>query len=354
MLAASLFVSLAVAISAPCTGEPTDLLTSTFSIAAVDQATGESGVAVASRVLAVGHIVPWAEPGAGAVATQALANAGFGPMGIALLDDGFTAVEVLDSLKRSDPGIEQRQVGVVDMTGESASMTGSETLDWAGGVSGPGYAIQGNILVGPEVVEDMESAFLQTEGPLARRLLAALRAGDDAGGDSRGRQSAAILVVRPGGGYQRSSDLLVDIRVDDHPDPVTELMRIYDLWEPVFVLPVYLDAETEPELGWALEMARTYVDSPPQDVSDTTRANVLNNVAWNLASRGLRPQEALEMALEAIELMPRDANIMDTVAEAYYANGDYQRAVEWEQRALDLQPDYEFFLQQMEKFRAEL
>ncbi|MBD3368814.1 DUF1028 domain-containing protein [Candidatus Fermentibacteria bacterium] len=329
------------------------MLTSTFSIVAVDEATGEAGVAVASRVLAVGHIVPWAEPGAGALATQALANAGFGPLGIGLLDDGFTAVEVEDSLRRSDPDIEQRQLGVVDMSGRSASLTGSETLDWAGGLSGPGYAVQGNILVGPEVVADMETAFLETEGPLARRLLSALRAGDLAGGDKRGKQSAAILVVRPGGGYQRSSDLLVDIRVDDHTDPVSELIRIYELWEPVFVLPVYLDAGTEPELEWALEMARAYVDSPPGDMSDTTRANVLNNVAWNLASRGLRPQQALHLALEATELLPQNANIMDTVAEAYYADGQVEKAVEWEQRALRLEPDNEFFGQQMEKFRAE-
>ncbi len=323
--------------------------TSTFSIAAADTAAGEAGVAVASKVLSVGYIVPWADADAGAVATQALANAGFGPLGLELLESGMPAEAVLDSLRATDPEMQQRQLGVVDMAGGSASFTGTGTLDWAGGITGPGYAIQGNILVGPEVVERMEAAFLEAEGPLARRLLAALQAGDNAGGDSRGRQSAAILVVRPEGGYQGSSERLVDIRVADHVDPVGELARIYGLWEPTFMMQAYMESGGDTETRWALQIMDDFL---AEEDDPELRAGMLNNFAWNLATEVPGYEErALELALQAIELSPDDHNIMDTLATCHFINGNREEAVRWEERALELDPDNEFYLQQLERFR---
>ncbi|MDB5561219.1 MAG: major pilin protein FimA [Hyphomicrobiales bacterium] len=202
----------------------------TFSIAAVDPASGEVGVAVASKFLAVGNIVPWMAAGIGSVATQALANATFGPKGLALMGQGVPASEALARLLADDPGRERRQVGFVDASGNSASHTGSGCQPWAGHRNGPGFACQGNILTGPETLDAMVEAFQTTSGPLHDRLFAALSAGDRAGGDRRGRQSAAIKVLRAGGGYQGLSDVVMDLRVDDAPDPIAELERLMELY----------------------------------------------------------------------------------------------------------------------------
>jgi uncharacterized Ntn-hydrolase superfamily protein len=206
----------------------------TFSIVATDGTAW--GVGVASKFLAVGAAVPAARAGVGALATQSLANLAYRPDGLALLAAGRTAQETLDTLTAADGLREQRQAGVVDAAGRAATYTGTECHAWAGGVTGDGYAIQGNILTGAEVVEAMEQAWLATaaDGPLAGRLLAALAAGDDAGGDRRGRQSAALLVVTPDGGYGGGSDVFVDLRVDDHPNPVPELARLLDVHEVFF------------------------------------------------------------------------------------------------------------------------
>lgn len=195
------------------------------------------GVAVASKFLAVGAAVPAAEADVGAVATQSYANLAYRPDGLAMLRDGRSAQETLDALTAADEGREQRQAGVVDATGRSATYTGSACHDWAGGRTGEGYAVQGNILVGPEVVEAMERAWLSSSGELPDRLLAALAAGDDAGGDRRGRQSAALLVVRKNSGYGGQSDVEVDLRADEHPAPVGELRRMLELHRLYFGKP---------------------------------------------------------------------------------------------------------------------
>ena len=174
---------------------------STFSIVAYLQQSSEWGIAVASKFPAVGAVVPWARADAGAVATQSFANTSFGPTGLDRMSGGMSASDALVSMLSSDPDKEQRQVGLVDADGQSATFTGNKCHDWAGGLTGNGYAIQGNILTGPEVVQAMEKAYLESEGDLAARLFAALFSGDRAGGDRRGRQSAAILVVQPKGGY---------------------------------------------------------------------------------------------------------------------------------------------------------
>jgi uncharacterized Ntn-hydrolase superfamily protein len=199
----------------------------TFSIVACDLDGEQLGVAVASKFLAVGAVVPWLEARVGAIATQALANTRYGPDGLALLREGASAREALDAVLAADPGRDERQAGFVDARGRGATHTGQGCMAWAGGRAGPGYAAQGNILTGPGVVEAMAEAYEASSGALAERLLLALAAGDVAGGDRRGRQSAAIAVVAPGGGYGGNDDNLVDLRVDDHADPVGELRRLY-------------------------------------------------------------------------------------------------------------------------------
>jgi uncharacterized Ntn-hydrolase superfamily protein len=208
---------------------------STYSIVACDLEAREWGVAVQSKFLAVGAAVPAAEPEVGAIATQAWANLAYRPQGLALLREGYSADDVVRRLVGGDDGREHRQVGVVDAHGRAATYTGSECLDWAGGTTGPGYAAQGNILVSEATVEALASTFEGTQGrPLAERLLACLTAAQAAGGDRRGQQSAALLVVRKDGGYGGTSDVAVDLRVEDHPAPIEELERIYRLHDLLF------------------------------------------------------------------------------------------------------------------------
>jgi uncharacterized Ntn-hydrolase superfamily protein len=207
----------------------------TYSIVGCDLEAGQWGVAVQSKFLAAGSLVPWAEPVVGAIATQALANPRYGPNGLELLREGLSAVEVVERLTAADEGRDHRQLGVVDAQGRSASYTGAECMDWAGGRTGPRYAAQGNILVSAETVDALATCFEQTEGrPLAERLLECLAAAQAAGGDRRGQQAAGLLVVERDGGYGGLSDVLVDLRVDDHERPVSELARIYELHQALF------------------------------------------------------------------------------------------------------------------------
>jgi len=206
----------------------------TFSIVACDLEEQSWGVAVASKFPAVGAVVPWAQAGVGAVATQSFANTSFGPRGLALMGTGLSAQETLERLLEDDPDKELRQVGLVDAKGGSATFSGNGCFEWAGGIAGKGYAIQGNILAGVKVVPAMEKAFLKAEGSLPARLHAALLAGDRAGGDKRGRQSAAIYVVKPKGGYGGFIDRWIDYRVDDHEDPVPRLGELLEMHELYF------------------------------------------------------------------------------------------------------------------------
>ncbi|MDQ2714162.1 MAG: DUF1028 domain-containing protein [Chloroflexota bacterium] len=201
----------------------------TFSIVARDPQMGELGIAVQSKFLAVGAVVPWASAGVGAIATQSFANTGYGPRGLEFLVNGLSAAQALARLTTEDEERDQRQVGVVGVHGEPATYTGNACFPWAGGRVGEHYACQGNILVGQETVQAMARTFEGTAGLLCDRLLAALAAGQEAGGDSRGQQSAALLVVREGGGYGGFNDRFIDLRVDDHPQPIAELKRILQL-----------------------------------------------------------------------------------------------------------------------------
>ncbi len=202
----------------------------TFSIVARDPETGDLGIAVASRVLAVGAVVPWAEAEVGAVASQAWADPSFGPRGLALLEAGLDADSALAVLLAADPERARRQLAIVDARGGVAVHTGGRCFDFAGDQSGDGFSVQGNLLAGPEVIAAMARAFEATGGELAIRLLAALAAGEEAGGDKRGKQSAALLVVRAEGGYGGHNDRYLDLRVDDAAEPVRELFRLAGLF----------------------------------------------------------------------------------------------------------------------------
>lgn len=225
------------------TGTAPKNIVATFSIVAADPATGEVGVAVASKFLAVGNVVPWAKPGVGAVATQALANVSFGPEGLALLEEGNSPQEAVEKLIAEDPGSARRQLGLINAHGETANFTGSKCHDTALGKSGKNYSVQGNLLASAEVIEAMAAAFEKSEAPLPQRMLDALKAGQEAGGDKRGRQSAALLVVRKDWGFNGKNDRFRDLRVDDHPTPIAELQRIYDLHRKIFPRPIPNDAE---------------------------------------------------------------------------------------------------------------
>lgn len=205
--------------------------TSTFSIVAFDPRTKDLGAAVESRFVAVGSVVPWAQAGAGAIAVQSYANTSWGPKGLALLKRGVPAREALQRLVAADRESRKRQAGVVDARGRAAAFTGEECFEWAGHHVGRNYAVQGNILTGEDVVKAMARGFESTEGDLPVRLLAALVAGQKAGGDRRGQQSACLLVVRKGGGYGGYNDRWIDIRVDDHPAPIEELVRVFNVYD---------------------------------------------------------------------------------------------------------------------------
>ncbi len=210
---------------------------STFSIVALDEAADELGVAVQSKFLAVGAAVPWVIGGVGAIATQAWANTTYGPRGLQLLEAGHDPETVIAMLTSADDQRDQRQIGIVDSRGRSASYTGSTCMEWAGGIARPNFAVQGNILAGPAVVQAMADAFPTSKGCLADRLIASLRAGQAAGGDRRGKQSAALYIGKPAGGYGGFNDRYIDLRVDDHAEPIEELARVLELHKLYFFKP---------------------------------------------------------------------------------------------------------------------
>lgn len=224
-----------------------DSLVATFSIVAADPDTGEIGIAVQSKFLAVGSVVPWAKANVGAIATQSWANTTYGPEGLKLLELDYSPNEVVDQLVKDDPGRAFRQFAVINAKGEVSAYTGEDCFDWAGHKVGVNHSAQGNILVSEETVTAMSKTFEQSNGLLAERLLAALSAAQKAGGDSRGKQSAAIYVVQAGAGYGGYNDVKVDLRVDDHPEPIEELARLYQLHQ-VFFSPSKQKVEIEGNL----------------------------------------------------------------------------------------------------------
>jgi uncharacterized Ntn-hydrolase superfamily protein len=327
----------------------------TFSIAAHDPVTGELGVAVQSRAFSVGAGVPWAEAGVGAIATQASTNESFGPRGLVLLRDGLPAEVVLGQLLMSDPGHDQRQLGIVDASGGSAAHTGRQCLDWAGDSTEVGLSVQGNILTGPEVVAAMVHAFRATEGELAEKLIAALEAGQAAGGDRRGQQSAALLVVRESNEFPEYRTRYVDLRVEDHPSPIAELRRVFEIHRATDLLEAHLrfhaaylaDGDSVAarrelvHVGAALRVALANPDAA---------ASTLNALAWVSATADVFLDEALAAAERAVRLAPDDAGIIDTLAEVHFRRGDRDRAVEVIDRAIALDPEVAYYREQRARF----
>jgi uncharacterized Ntn-hydrolase superfamily protein len=279
----------------------------TFSIVAFDPESESCGVAVASKCLAVGHAVPWGGADAGAVATQALANLSYGPRGLELLRSGRSAPEVVRELVTPDDLAARRQVGVVDVSGQAANHTGDECLPWAGGFVDGEVAVQGNLLAGEQVVERMLAAYRASPGePFVERVLRALEAGDDAGGDRRGKQSACIRIWREGAAYGGGLDVAVDLRVDDEPEPVTELRRLVELHNLYFCRPdpaTLLDLEGdlaretaaalatlgyEPELGFDEAYARWVgtENFEERDVPGKMDPLVLEHLRRQVSARG--------------------------------------------------------------------
>jgi uncharacterized Ntn-hydrolase superfamily protein len=247
----------------------------TFSIVASDARTGDLGVACASRFAAVGAVVPWAKAGVGAIATQSWANTDYGPEGLELLGSGTPARQVLDRLILGDKGREQRQLGIVDARGRAATFTGAKCMPWSGGTTGDRFACQGNLLVGEQVIAAMADAFRRASGDLVDRLLTALVAGDVTGGDRRGRQAAAIVVVRDSEGYGKRNDRYVDLRVDDHPQAVSELARIFSVYDAEILvrndaaLPASRTLVTE--VQHRLASRRLYSGPPSGELDERTR-----------------------------------------------------------------------------------
>jgi uncharacterized Ntn-hydrolase superfamily protein len=262
-----------------------EITLSTFSIVACDLVAQEWGIAVQSKFLAVGAVVPWAEAGVGALATQSYANSSFGPDGLALMSRGYSAEEALGQLIARDEGSARRQVGLVDARGQAATFTGDECHAWAGGLTGMHYAAQGNILVGAATVEALAKAFEEAKGELADRLIAALAAGQAAGGDRRGQQSAAVLVVRPQGGYGGYNDRYMDLRVDDDPAPIERLRALVDLHHLFFKPPapgemVAIKGELARDVQQILQWAG-YYDGPISGAYDLPTRKAMGALIGN-------------------------------------------------------------------------
>lgn len=278
----------------------------TFSIIGYDRKTEEIGVAVQSKFIGVGAVVPWAKAGVGAIATQSFANPAYGPEGLELLEKGQTVDEVIKQLTESDEGRALRQVGVLDAKGKGAAYTGEECYDWAGHRTGKYCVAQGNILASEAVVDAMVDTFEKTEGSLAERLLQSLDQAQAAGGDRRGKQSAAIYIVKEKGGYLQANDRFIDLRVDEHPDPIKELIRIYKLHNLYFGITkqeniVTIDQSVREKIALALERLNK-IDS--KDASDDHFFNALSNFhrvenfEGRELERGKIDQEVLEFLLE--------------------------------------------------------
>ncbi len=359
----------------------------TFSIVAHDPVTGEWGVAVASREIAAGASVPWLEAGTGAVATQAMINPAFGVDGLAMMRSGFSAEQTLAALlERDGEAALSRQIALIDSTGKVAVYSSDRLSGYAGVRSGEGYSVQGNCLVGEEVLIAMEKAYLETDGPLALRLLEAMLAGDRAGGDRRGRQSAALRVVREKSDIRRVTDNLIDLRIDNHPEATTELAEAFMHWAHQIMVHFYLSSDSpadlalgETLLNWIVTYEKAKPEPDPTNLhrmatyfmfGDLVRetaialrrdhlgidwlgdADRLNSFAWWCYEHGLDLEEAESLARRGVDLSQgkERANIMDTLAEIINARGRRDEARELIDDALELDPDSEHLKRQKVRF----
>lgn len=327
----------------------------TFSIVAYDPLMDEWGVAVQSKFFAVGAVVPEAEAGKGAIASQAWGNTIYRQKAMDLFEEGIDAEDALNQLLESDSNYQYRQVGLIDFEGNPAAFTGENCSRWAGHRTGKHYAVQGNILAGPAVIDSMANAFENTDGTLAGKLLRALEAGQNAGGDKRGRQSAALLVVSENGGYSGFDDRMIDIRVDDHIRPIEELKRLYDIHKETFLGSAYiriginaLKSNNHRKADEAIARALNIAEHGGNN------AMLYNSIAWEFAINDYRLEDALVYAQKAIDMEPEDGNIWDTLGEIYAGMGNYEKAVQSEERAIKFAPDNPLFKEKLRQWQEEL
>ena len=330
--------------------------TGTFSIVAYDSVTQELGVAVQSKYFSVGTAVPWAEAGAGAVATQASVNVSLGPRALALLRTGMPAADIMRSLAASDSSWESRQVGIVDARGNAVSWTGKRCMDWAGSETGPGFACQGNILAGPAVVASMARAYRQSRGEMAERLISALEAGQAAGGDKRGQQSAALIVVRPSADHPEYNYRYVDLRVEDHKTPIKELRRVWEIFEGFHAANAHLNYATSYEAQGRADLARRERERVGESLKRAVNrrerdASLLNGLAWACATHDIFLSDALQAAERASSMEPRNVDILDTLAEVHFRMGNAKKAIEVESKAATIDPKSVYLRDQIARFR---
>ncbi len=330
----------------------------TFSIVAHDPQTGEVGVAVQSCVFSVGPPVAWARAGVGAVATQAQTNESFGPRGLALMAEGLDAQAALDSLLASDEERENRQLALIDAGGNTAAYSGGLCMYWAGDAQGPNFSCQGNILVSGQVLLGMINAFTShPDEELALRLILALQAAQEAGGDSRGQQSAAVIVGRHHPDHPEYAERYVDLRVEDHEAPIDELLRLYRMHEAQNLSVAHLrfaelrEAAGDAE-GAAFEMNRVGRSLAHVLEDEGSDAGTLNALAWYCATAEVYLEECLEAAGRAAKLEPEDSNILDTLAEVHFRMGNADQALKAIDRALELSPDDPYLTEQRTRFLA--
>jgi len=329
----------------------------TFSIVAYDSVTQELGVAVQSKYFSVGSDVPWAEAGVGAVATQARVDPSFGPKALALLRTGLSASETMRALAATDSVWDSRQVGIADARGGVASWTGRKCLDWAGSEKSADFACQGNILAGPAVVAGMARAYRETHGEMAERLLAALDAAQAAGGDKRGMQSAALLVVRPSATRPQFAQRYIDLRVEDHKTPIQELRRLLQIQEGFHGADNHFTYAEEYAAAGRTELAARERDRVAEILRralarNERDASMLNGLAWACATHDLYLTEATKAAERAASIEPRNVDVLDTLAEIYFRQGNATKAIEVESRAATIDPKSQYLKDQIARFRS--
>jgi uncharacterized Ntn-hydrolase superfamily protein len=329
----------------------------TFSIVAWDSVTQELGVAVESKYFSVGRVVPWARAGVGAVATQANVNPTYGPKALAMLEHGIAPNEILRALAANDSSWDSRQFALVDARGRAVTWTGPKCNSWAGGEAGVHFACQGNILTGPEVVAAMARAFRQSRGELAGRLIAALEAGQAAGGDKRGQQSAALIVVRPSERHPEYRERYVDLRVEDHRAPIAELRRLWRIHQGFHGTGSHLAMAAEYQAAGRPDLARVERERVHETLLEVLErrerdTGLLNGLAWSCAENDLYLPDALKAAERAAALEPKSTDILDTLAEVHFRMGNVTKALEIERRAAALDPRNPYLQGQIERFQS--
>jgi len=327
----------------------------TFSIVAFDSVTQELGVAVESKYFAVGRVVPWAEGGVAAVATQANVNPSYGPKALAMAKSGMTPAEIAHGFAASDSNWDSRQFAMVDARGRVFTWTGPRCQNWAGGEAGVAFACQGNILAGAPVVANMAKAFRQSQGELAGRLISALEAAQAAGGDRRGQQSACLIVVRPSSTHPEYRESWVDLHVEDHATPIAELRRLWNIHQGFHGAGGHMDMAAEYEAQGRkdladLERQRVYETLVGVLQRNEKDATLLNGLAWACAEHDLHLPDALKAAQRAADLQPKSTDILDTLAEVHFRMGHAAEALAVEKRAAALDPKNPYLQAQITRF----